>query len=85
MKVTLENGLNGKILMNVAVEGNSVTKYMLKGKEINWQGNRAILDTKEEAIKLIAEMNKKGYETTIINKIKEVKTFVTRTCSLIIM
>ncbi len=64
MKVVLENGVNG-VLMNVVADGTSVTKYVLRSHDVMWQGNRAIVENKEKAILIIAELKQHGYSVNV--------------------
>ena len=78
---------NGTVLMNLVVEGSSITKLVLRGEDVMYQGNRVRFESLDEAIVLIASLRKKGLDIELVNKLDSMSSsnnFVTRTCSLII-
>ena len=78
---------NGTVLMNLVVEGNSITKLVLRNEDVMYQGNRVRFESLDEAIVLIASLRKKGLDIELVNKLDSMSSsnnFVTRTCSLII-
>ncbi len=64
MRVVLESA-NNNVLVNIVADGVSVTKAILRSHNVMWQGNRAIVESKEKAILIIAELKQHGYSLNV--------------------
>lgn len=64
MRVVLES-MNNNVLVNIVADGVSVTKAILRSYNVMWQGNRAVVENKEKAILIIAELKQHGYSINV--------------------